>query len=174
MKKPSVTELCDLLNKPQLIKWANKIGLQGTEINSYQKSVFKDGNKKHLEIENFLLNGELMQDEELQNKISQIFCNAENIIIEQSFENELYKGRVDVMFNIDGIKYIGDFKRKFKRPYLEHYIQLVAYKMHFMSDKICIIDLEKGIMHDLSKEDYTLYENLIHNLINIYNIKQKL
>jgi hypothetical protein len=78
------------------------------------------------------------------------------------------------MFEIDDIKYIGDFKRKFKRPYIEHYIQLVCYKMHFNTDRICIIDLEKGIMHDLTKEDLSLYESLIENLVNIYNIKQKL
>lgn len=174
MKKPTVTELTGLLNKPALISWSNKLGLNGQTVKAYQKSVFNDGNKKHEEIENYLIHGVYIEDDEKRNKIDEIFKGVEIISIEESFENDYYKGRCDIRFIKDGITYVGDFKRKFKRAYNEHYIQLFCYKMHFNSEKICIIDLENFEIHELNLYKEELYKELINNLINIYNIKQKL
>ena len=174
MKKPTVTELCDLLNKPQLINWANKIGLEGKSVSAYRSKSFETGNNKHSEIENFLLNGECMSDYDTQLKVQKLFENIEILGIEESFENDYYRGRSDIRFIKEGKTYIGDFKSKFKRPYIEHYIQLFCYKMHFNTDEICIIDLTNYKIHEFDLYKSGLYEELIYNLVKIYNIKQQL
>jgi hypothetical protein len=50
MKKPSVTDICKILDKPALLKWSNKLGLEGIDLNYYQNSVLNRGIKKHKEI----------------------------------------------------------------------------------------------------------------------------
>lgn len=172
MKKPSVTELCDILNKPQLLKWANKIGLEGKSISLYQNNKLENGKKKHKEIEEMLMHGISINDKIKEQQILNLFENCEIISIEESFENDKYKGRVDIRFKKNGITYIGDFKSTFKRPYIEHFIQLICYKMHFKDDKICIINLDNFQLYDLTTTNENLYIELINNLINIYKLKQ--
>lgn len=174
MKKPSVSSICDILNKPALIGWANKLGLMGESVNRFTAKKMESGTKKHSEIEDFLLYGVCLSEQYRQEKIEELFNGCEIIGIEQSFESDLYKGRVDIRFIKNGISYIGDFKSKFKRPYLEHYLQLICYKMYFGCDKICIIDLRDFQIHELSLDNEKTYKEIIFNLINIYNLKQKL
>ena len=171
---PSVTSLLNILNKPALLYWANKQGLNGINIKYAQQDNKSEGQKKHTEIEDFLINGLCVSDELKQQKIESLFKDVNVISVEESFVNEFFKGRVDIRFKKDGLSYIGDFKKKFKKPYLEHYLQLVAYKYHFGCDKICIIDLENYNLHELSLENELKYQDLIFNLINIYNITQSL
>jgi hypothetical protein len=172
--KPTVTELLDILNKPALIKWANDLGLKGISLKSYRKDVFSDGNKKHKEIEDYLLHGVLIEDENKRIKIEKSFSDVSLISIEESFENDFFKGRCDIRFIKNGIQYIGDFKRKFKRPYLEHYLQLIAYKIHFNCDKICIIDLNEFMIHELSLLREYEYKKILHHLIEIYKTTKTL
>lgn len=51
-KKPTVTELINLLDKPFLLKWANKIGLEGISLDDYRKQSKGDGTNVHRQIEN--------------------------------------------------------------------------------------------------------------------------
>jgi hypothetical protein len=173
MKKPSVTELCDILNKPALISWANKIGLSGKSIKAYSLSKLKSGAKMHSQIENYFKHGECMDDLQFQNKIDSIFYGCEIISVEEDFENDQYLGRCDIIFKKDGVTYVADFKSSFKKPYLEHYIQLICYKNHFKSDRIAIIDLKNFRLIELSIDQQNEITELIQNLINIYKIKQK-
>ena len=174
MKKPSVTSICDMLNKPSLITWANKLGLMGESVNGFSEKKMSAGTKKHSEIEDFLINGVCLDDPFRQGKIESFFNDCEIISIEEDFEADLYKGRVDIRFKKNGKNYIGDFKSKFKKPYIEHYLQLICYKMHFGCDSICIIDLRDFSLHELSLENESIYQEIIFNLINIYNLKQRI
>ena len=63
MKKPSVTKLLDLLHKPAIVKWANKQGLAGVEINAYSASVKKHGTDLHNQIEK-AIKGDVCFDDE--------------------------------------------------------------------------------------------------------------
>jgi hypothetical protein len=172
MKKPSVTDICKILDKPALLKWKNKLGLEGIDLNYYQNSVLNRGIKKHKEIEDFLLNGTCIENKEIQERVYELFKDCEIISIEESFENKRFKGRCDIRFKKDGLNYIGDFKSKFKKPYLEHYLQLIMYKMHFNSDRICIIDLKEYEIHEITTKNEKIYIKIIINLINIFNLKQ--
>lgn len=174
MKKPHVTGLIDLLNKPALLKWANRLGLDGQDIDEYKSKIFKHGINKHKEVEDYFMGGILPEDPSRQEMIMSAFDGIDVIGMEESFEAEKYIGRVDIRFTKGGSKYIGDFKSKFKRAYMEHYLQLIAYKMHFGADKICIIDLRDFKIHELDLKDELIYQSIIENLINIYNLKQQL
>lgn len=174
MKKPSVSSLLDILNKPALISWANKLGLAGESVGAFSKSKMENGTKKHSEVENFLINGVCLEDNYRQERIELLFSDCEIIGMEESFETENYKGRTDIRFVKNGISYIADFKSKFKRPYLEHYLQLICYKLHFGCDKIAIIDLRDFQLNELSLEKEDIYHDIIKNLVSIYNLQQKL
>lgn len=174
MKKPSVSSICDILNKPALIGWANKLGLAGQSVNGFSRAKMDAGTKKHSEVGDFLINGVCLEDDFRQDRLSLLFGDAQIISIEEAFEAEKYKGRTDIRFIKNGINYIGDFKSKFRKPYLEHYLQLICYKMHFGCDRICIIDIRDFQIHELSLEHEKEYEEMILNLVNIYNLQQKI
>ena len=53
----SVTGLISMLDKPALMKWANKIGLQGIELSKYSKKSKSEGNDIHNKVECFLKYG---------------------------------------------------------------------------------------------------------------------
>ena len=172
MKTPSVTELCDILNKPALMIWANKIGLEGIKLSSYKKESTKSGIKKHKVIEDYLIHGLEIEDVEIRSNVEGLFNNVEVLSVEESFENEMYRGRCDIRFKKDGYEYVCDFKSKFNKPYLEHYIQLIAYKQHFNTDKIAIIDLRTFTLFELSLQYENEISEIINNLISIHKLKQ--
>jgi hypothetical protein len=175
MKKPSVSELIDILNKPKLMHWANQLGLEGKSLRDVRINNTTSGTNKHSEIVNYIKKGIKMSNIESQNNLD-IFLKDCNVIdLEKKFENDLFQGRVDIIFKKQNSIYIGDFKRTYKKPYLEHYIQLMCYKINFKCDKICIIKSDSFEINELSLfNNENLYIDLIHNLINIYNIKQQL
>lgn len=175
MKKPSVSELIDILNKPKLMHWANKIGLEGKSLNDVRIFNTTSGTKNHSEIVNYIRNGIKMSNYEVQNNLDGFLQDCYVISLEEKFENYLFQGRVDIIFKKNDTLYIGDFKRSFKKPYLEHYIQLMCYKIHFKCEKICIIKSDNFEINELYLHDKeNLYIELINNLVNIYNIKQNL
>jgi hypothetical protein len=51
MNKPTVSQLLQLLDKPALLGWANKIGLEGISLDEYRKKSTKGGTDLHKEIE---------------------------------------------------------------------------------------------------------------------------
>jgi hypothetical protein len=53
----AVTKLIDMLNKPSLLCWSNKIGLKVISLSDYYKETQQEGNKSHNDIENFIKNG---------------------------------------------------------------------------------------------------------------------
>ena len=56
MKKPSVTELIKLLDKPALMYWANKQGLAGIDIKTERKKWLNDGTSMHSQVEEYVKN----------------------------------------------------------------------------------------------------------------------
>ena len=59
MKKPSVTQLLDLIAKPALISWANKQGLMGIDTSEKRKKILLNGTSLHSQIENELFEREI-------------------------------------------------------------------------------------------------------------------
>jgi len=50
IKKPSVSKLVKILDKPALVGWANKIGLEGVNLKAYRTKAMADGSNIHAQI----------------------------------------------------------------------------------------------------------------------------
>ena len=127
MYKTSVTELLKLLDKPELLNWANKQGLQGIDISKDRSKWLKDGTSIHSQIENFLLKGTPFINKETQFKFVKFMANKEVLGIENKIETEWFTGRYDIKLLIENKEYIVDWKLNHKTLYLENKLQLIGY-----------------------------------------------
>lgn len=170
-KKPSVSELIDLLNKPALLKWANKIGLQGIHIDDYRKRSTSDGTDKHKFIEDDLKHGIIYQ-----NPCFQLFKSKYEVVsVEPEIYCEHYCGRADVLLKRDNKLWLFDFKSS-NRIYFEQKLQLVAYKRVLNPDKIGIVNTDSFMEYiiDISSEEEREYLNILGALTIIYKAKNKI
>lgn len=166
--KPSVTELINLLDKPGLMKWANKIGLEGTKLSAYRTSVQNHGTSKHAVIENFTNNAELSGDEAVDNMMVKFFSDKEIISTEQSIETDYFTGRYDVKLKWDGLIYICDYKRS-SRVYFENKLQLAAYKMADQCDGLAVIHTKEFVIEPINI-DMNLYTEILITLSKLYHL----
>jgi hypothetical protein len=141
MKKPSVTELLDLLNKPALLSWANKIGLQGISLDSHRRKARKAGTSLHKQIERYVADKTPFDDLDFQARFVEFFEGKEIIQSEGVFECDEYQGRFDIKYRHNGLVYIADFKTDKQTVYLEDRLQLAAYRKATGSDAVCIISI---------------------------------
>ena len=95
--KPSVSKLIDLLNKPALIKWANKQGLKGIDVGIYKESARQRGSSRHKAIEDFAA-GVLCEDEDMNLRMTNFFSDKKIIDTEVSFETDYFTGRYSPEF----------------------------------------------------------------------------
>jgi len=165
----SVTKIIDLLNKPAIVGWANKIGLKGISLDDYRMKLSKEGIKNHNDIENYLLNGvDFPKKEALIRSISGF-----NVLgVEKTVSNGFLIGRVDLILSKNNETYIVDFKRG-NSIYLNTKLQLSAYKHMINADKICylnthdfvlkVIDIDTNKYYDIVKRLYQVQE-LLDNL----------
>lgn len=167
MKKPSVTELLKILNKPKLMYWANKLGLKGQSLSDYSKIKKMRGSEHHMDVELYLKNGEI-RDESSSRLMIEFFNNFNVLKVEEKIECEYFQGRVDLLLEKDNVKYVVDMKTNFKKPYLDHYLQLNAYKMCIDSDEIAILSIPDFTMTYLSNSNEDKYVDLLKQLSNIY------
>lgn len=169
--KPSVTQLLDLLNKPALLKWANKIGLQGIAIDDYRKKAKSTGIDYHKQTENCLKHGEVFEDPLIQYHFEEFMRDKECLACEQSIEHELFKGRLDVRFLVKGTRFTCDFKPK-TDVYLETILQLTAYRMVTGDDNIAVISLPDFTFRPIPVKSFVPYEEIIKALAVIWQAKQ--
>jgi hypothetical protein len=134
----AVTKLLEILNKPSLLFWSNKLGLNGTSLNDYYNTVKNEGNTKHNEIELFIKKGVIFDGHE---KLKESLESFEIIGVEVDVKNDFLIGRIDLILKKDNLIYVCDFKRN-KSIYLNTKIQLSTYKHLYGADKICFINSE--------------------------------
>jgi len=136
----SITHLLKLLNKPALLTWANKIGLNGVSLKEYRNKLTNEGTNKHKLVENYLLHGEIFPFYELLDEA----LNGYDIVgVEQDFDNGDLSGRIDLIIKnrYDDTITIVDFKSSSK-VYLEQKLQLSAYKEMYGADNIAVISFK--------------------------------
>lgn len=172
MKKPHVTELLELLNKPALINWANKIGLQGIALSDFRKEALRKGSVIHREIENYVLDGIPFEKPEYQDRFNKFMEDKKILTIEKVIETDLFTGRLDCVLEFNGKTYLCDFKSQ-DGIYLETVLQLTAYHMAEPTDYIAVIHVPKFTFRPIYKVvDFQPYEGIIKALVHIYNQKQ--
>jgi hypothetical protein len=174
MKKPSVTQLLDLLAKPALIGWANKQGLAGIDIEISRKKTLEAGTSIHSQIENYCKGeGDFINDIDRTR-----FCDFKRdkklVCVEKEIETEWFIGRYDVKFEHNGKHVIVDYKSGFKgKVYLENKLQLIAYTMAEPAE-MAIVSAPQFFYHPVVIADRAPYENLLKNLSNIYFLKKEI
>lgn len=173
MNKPSVTQLIDLLNKPALISWANKQGLDGIDISESRKGKMKRGSNLHKEIENFCLHGECMTVESHQYGLIEFLKDKEILDIEKKIETEWFIGILDCALMYKGKKYIIDYKSKAKRVYFDNKLQLVAYSMAYECDNFAIVSVPNFQFFEVEIKNRMPYEKILKNLSEIYQLKKE-
>ncbi|CAB4165147.1 hypothetical protein UFOVP916_61 [uncultured Caudovirales phage] len=174
MKKPSVTELLQLLNKPALIGWANKQGLLGIDINKAKKVWLNDGSSIHNQIEKFIKDGEPFINSEHQKKFIEFISDKEILGLEQNIETDWFIGRYDMKIKWNGKIYLIDFKINHKNIYLENRLQLVGYSMAEHCDSFAIVSVPDFTVMNFKIENRTPYEDMLKSLSIIYKSKNQI
>lgn len=161
----SVTKLIALLDKPALLGWANKIGLQGIDLKDYQSKSKKDGNEGHNKLERFFKYGEDFEGSDLLKKeligFTVLGCEID-------IDNGFINGRMDLALKKDNEIYICDFKSN-KRIYLGTKLQLSTYKHIYNGHKICFINLDNFKIVEIDiKTEY--YFEIVKRLYQVYGL----
>lgn len=172
--KPSVTKLLELLDKPRLLEWANRIGLQGIEINKYRQEVMGKGTSLHKQIERYYKDKIPFIDAEIQRKFLEFMKDKRVLYFEENIETEYFKGRLDVMFEWNNKFYICDFKLNKTKLYLENKLQLTAYRMAKTCNNVACINIPEFTIIESGITDFYPYEEILKSLSNIYTLKSKL
>ena len=169
----SVTKLIDILNKPALLYWSNKIGLEGINIRDYKKESTSKGTSKHIEIENYINNLDWFEG---CDKFIKALMGYEIIGCEVDVSNKHLIGRIDLVLKKDNLTYIVDLKSN-KNIYLSTKLQLSTYKHLYNADKICVMELDTFKLEEI-KIDTNKYYEIIKRLFQIneliINLKEKL
>jgi hypothetical protein len=165
--KPTVTELLNILNKPALMKWANKIGLQGIALDEYYEKSKKAGTSLHKQIEEYLLHGVQFENNHVQLAFQQFQQDKVFKEIEANIETEHFRGRLDAKIIYKDNLYLCDFKSN-DGIYLEQKLQLTAYRMSDRNCKIAIVKIPEFTFREVIITDYKPYEELIIELSKIY------
>jgi hypothetical protein len=170
--KPTVTQLIDLLNKPNLIKWANKIGLDGISLDAYRAEKMKSGTSMHRQIEDKVRFGKEIEDLTLRHAYIDFTKNFTVLECEKSIETDYFKGRLDLIVRRNGKEYVCDLKSS-SGLYFENKLQLAAYKMAHPKNEIAIIHLP-NLTFEPVNIDFAKYCDFLILLSKLYMLKNEL
>jgi hypothetical protein len=173
MKKPSVSNLISLLDKPALLHWANNLGLKGKKLSDERKKWLSRGTSIHSQINNFITNGVRLDSEEDQNSLNRFLKDKEVIDSEVSIETEYFVGRYDIRFRYNDRVAIGDFKNG-GGTYFETKLQLVAYSMAVNCDDLFVINTPKFLIEETHIKNRGPFVEILKSLSKIYYLKQEI
>lgn len=139
---PSVTTILGVINKPALVAWANRLGLEGIDSTKYVDGTARIGTLAHEMIQEYLGGMEWDRNaytpteiDSAENAVlafysweSQIAKEIKTLEIEMQMVSEefLFGGTCDWLAVIDGKTWLVDLKTS-KAIYPEHIYQLSAY-----------------------------------------------
>lgn len=169
--KPTVSQLLSLLDKPWLLKWANKIGLEWIHIDDYKKNSTSSWISLHKQIENYIKNWTPFDDKTHQINFDKLFKDKSILIVEEEIETEYFRWRLDIKINWRE-KYLCDFKSS-NWIYFENKLQLAAYKMANPGYKLWIIEIPSFKFKPIEIEQ-EIYEEILISLSKIWEAKEKL
>lgn len=167
----AVTKLIDLLDKPALVGWANKLGLKGIDLKDYYKNTQKEGNNNHNEIELFLKESKRFKGCEL---LEHTLKDFEVIGVEENCNNNFIVGRIDLILKHkkNNLIYVCDFKRN-KSIYLKTKLQLSCYKHIIEADKIAYINTDNFQLIEINIDTLKYYE-IVKRLYQVHIILKQL
>lgn len=139
---PGVTTVLNVLAKPALVPWANKLGLQGVEVGKYVDSLADIGTLAHKIVECYLTKQEVdfsdyspNQREKAERAAGKFYewekKNTFKVIkseLQLVSEKHYFGGTCDIYADLNGKKTLIDIKTS-KACYSEHFTQCAAYKI---------------------------------------------
>ena len=161
-----------MLDKPALMRWANKIGLEGVKLDDYKSKSKEKGTDTHEAIENYLKFNLLPDDELLSNRMQNFFRDKEILEVEKTIETEHFIGRFDIKLKWKDIVFICDFKANGK-VYFETKLQLAAYRMAEPCDHLAVIHTPDFLIRPVDV-DRTNYEEFLINLSRLFILKNRI
>ncbi len=191
---PGVTTVTGLLAKPSLVRWANKLGLQGVDAAALSERSARVGNLAHAMIRASLLGesfaagaadpGEL---EEARAALARFLAWREGrslrpVHCESSFVSERlrYGGTVDCYCMLDGEPVLLDFKTG-KAIYPESFVQLAAYaqllrEQGFPVGELRVLRLsgEGRSWEEKSVQEQEKWFAVFESLLRVYYLKKDL
>jgi len=170
-KKPSISELLNLLDKPALLGWANRIGLEGESLAEARRASMAQGVSLHKQIERWILNKTPIQDPDFHERVEAFFSDKNIIAVEKPIDHERFTGRLDVKYrDSEGVVWICDFKTNQSRLYRENKIQLASYRMSEGCDRVAVISIPDMRLLDSNIDNFGPYEEMILHLVEIYRL----
>jgi len=194
-KVPGVTTVLGILNKPALVIWANRLGLQGIDSSRYRDEMADIGTLAHQMILDYFKGektdtGEYSKSQiELAENCLLSFWNwekghkievimAESPLISKEYG---YGGTIDCFCKLDGQPTLLDFKTG-KAIYPEFFYQLAAYE-HLLAEAGQLIEVTR-ILRIGRDEDEGFEERSVGKLdkqfevfkhcLGIYNLQKEL
>ncbi len=192
-----VTTVCGLLAKPQLIKWANNLGLQGIDSSKYTDEAATIGTLIHYLVECHI-KGEIAdvsnyskEDQELADVGFNKFLewekqhNVEYLASELQLvsDKKRYGGTIDCIAKVDGVLTLIDFKSG-SGIYKEYYVQTSAYRelakeKGYKIKQIMILNIGRNENETFKTETINLklatkYNQIYKALLNIYYLKKEI
>ena len=159
---PGVTTILSILNKPALVSWANKLGLQGIDSTKYVDEKAAIGTLAHEMIADYLRGKETdtseyskVQIDQAENAVLAFFewektHHIEPIMVEKSLVSEQYQfgGTIDCLGKINGNLHLLDFKTS-RGIFPEMLVQLAAYRQllieaEYPVDKVTILRIGRS------------------------------
>ena len=171
---PSVTQLLSLLDKPALLNWANKIGLEGISLEDHNNRSKAVGRSFHEQVEQMIKLNKEIEDPTLRANYHKFFEGAEIVESEKSVSCEHWKGRYDVKFTRNGTTYLCDYKSNAKGVYFENKLQLIAYSEIESVDELGIISLPDFNYYPVRIKERKPYVGILLALSHIYKCKSQI
>jgi hypothetical protein len=166
MKKPSVTQLIGMLDKPNLLRWANRQGLLGIDIDKERARTKALGSSLHEQIER-----QEFLDPLHAHNYSEFMRDKEVIRCEGKIETEWFTGRYDCRMRWRGEEYLIDYKGG-GSLYFETRLQLAAYAMAEPADKYAMVAIPDFYMIEARiGADLERYSAILIALGEIYRAK---
>jgi len=197
VRVPGVTTITGVLNKPALVRWANKMGLDGVDTAKYVDNRAAMGALAHNMVEAELL-AEAVDTSEYSAEAIEAATNAmasfhawarkheyDVLGVEQKMTSRKWRvgGTCDIYWVLDGIHTLTDLKTG-KGIYPDHKCQAMAYAQIMREnglrvDRVGILNIprdedERFAYEDILPDDEPIYTDIFEHCIAIYNAKKRL
>ena len=195
---PGATTILKLLDKPFLVKWANKLGKEGKDCDEVRDQAAQMGTLIHEIIQSHLTKTEITIDEKYTDddiaNAEKAFARymeweanhtIENVEIEKELVSETYRygGYLDVYCKVDGYWSIIDIKTS-KKIGTEQAIQVSAYEQlvrenNLPVDRLYIVnvgklDNSKLEVMEIARDKSSKYFKLFKQLVDVYYTKKEI
>lgn len=195
---PGATTISGLLDKPFLVKWANKLGKQGIDVTEYTNDTARKGTLVHSIIESHnnheSIDLSAYADDEIK-VASDVFYQhykkwedmhqIEPIFSEHSLVSEEYRfgGILDFYAKLDEKYTVIDFKTS-KSISKEHLLQVSSYvqllkENNYPVEQLLILDVKRDTSTALEEKYLTVEETLPYweifkHLLSVYWLKKEI